>query len=339
MIAMSVQNISMVLHALRKEADSGVVVESSHHVLTATEQVSELTLSLHQTFQQKNNRSSAFFLEETSAEVTFPQLLNSYVSEEITFVDFSCDAIKRFADAINKHALSCDGYVYFLHYQYVGNDFLMIGILETEESVSFSGEFDIQRVKYIDLNRMDMSARIDLTQYRIATDKKQYIAFIKGRSGRKISDFFMDFLNAEEGVDKKLQNETLIRAITSYADTNQVPMDQLLDAKKELQSYCREQLKAGDNLEVKRIGELLPEVESSDFYTFLTTDVGLPESFPPSQSALRTMTKYVGSGGGLNISFDQKLLGQRIAYDSATDTLTIVGIPPNLKDQLLRNNR
>ncbi len=339
MIAMSVQNISMVLHALRKEADSGVVVESSHHVLTATEQVAELTLNLHQTFQQKNNRSTAFFHEESPDETNFPQLLKAYVSGAETFVEFSRKAIKVFADSINKHALDCDGYVYFLHYQYVGNDFLMIGILESEESVSFSGEFDIQRVKYIDLSRMNISMRIDLTQHRIAAEKKQYISFIKGRSGRKISDFLMSFLTAEEGVDKKLQNETLIRAITSYADTNQVPMEQLLDAKKELQSYCREQLKTGDNLDVKRIGEILPEAESSDFYTFLTTDVGLPESFPPSQSTLRTMTKYVGSGGGLNISFDQKLLGQRIAYDSTTDTLTIVGIPPNLKDQLLRNNR
>ena len=87
------------------------------------------------------------------------------------------------------------------------------------------------------------------------------------------------------------------------------------------------------------MGEIIPETGGQDFYSFLTQEVGLPESFPPSPSALRTMTKFVGSGGGLTISFDQKLLGQRISYDAATDTLTIVGMPPNLKDQLLRHQQ
>lgn len=340
MIAMSVQNISMVLHILRQEADVGVVAELSHGQLSATEQVAELALELHQTFQQKNNRAYAAFQDELPPEnITFAQLLQKYIQGELSFVDFSCDATDILTAAINKYSLHCDGFIYFVHYQYVGNDYLMVGILETEESVSFTSGFDIQRVKYIDLNRMGLAARIDLTQQRIAAEKKRYLSFIKGRAGRKVSDFFMEFLSADEGVDQKIQNETLIRAISSYADTYQVPAEQLLDAKKELHTYCKEQLKSGDDLEAKRIGEIIPEADSGDFYTFLTNEVGLPETFPPSQSALRAMTKYVGSGGGLTISFDQKLLGQRISYDAATDTLTIIGTPPNLKDQLLRNNR
>lgn len=340
MIAMSVQNISMVLHILRQEADLGVVAELSHQLLPATEQVSELALELHQIFQHKNNKAyAAFQTESPSEDIIFPQLLEKYINEELDFIGFSADATNLLAAAINKYSLHCDGFIYFIHYQYVGNDYLMIGILETEESVSFTSGFDIQRVKYIDLNRMGLAARIDLTQQRIAVEKKRYISFIKGRAGRKVADFFMDFLSAEEGIDQKLQNETLIRAIGSYADTHQMQTEQILDAKKELQSYCKEQIKAGEDLDAKRIGEIIPETDGGDFYTFLTSEVGLPESFPPSQSALRAMTKYVGSGGGLTISFDQKLLGQRISYDAATDTLTIIGTPPNLKDQLLRNNR
>ena len=36
------------------------------------------------------------------------------------------------------------------------------------------------------------------------------------------------------------------------------------------------------------------------------------------------------------MSFDAKLLGDRVHYDPSTDTLTIKGVPPNLKDQLLK---
>lgn len=62
----------------------------------------------------------------------------------------------------------------------------------------------------------------------------------------------------------------------------------------------------------------------------------LEESFPADRSTLRQLTKYAGSGGGLTINFDAMLLGERIFWDPATDTLTIKGTPPNLRDQLQR---
>ena len=36
----------------------------------------------------------------------------------------------------------------------------------------------------------------------------------------------------------------------------------------------------------------------------------------------------------MTLSFDADLLNNRIEWDPVTDTLTIKGIPPNLKDQL-----
>nr|WP_264757183.1 nucleoid-associated protein [Klebsiella pneumoniae] len=54
------------------------------------------------------------------------------------------------------------------------------------------------------------------------------------------------------------------------------------------------------------------------------------------RSTLRQLTKFAGSGGGLTINFDAMLLGERVFWDPATDTLTIKGTPPNLRDQLQR---
>lgn len=51
---------------------------------------------------------------------------------------------------------------------------------------------------------------------------------------------------------------------------------------------------------------------------------------------MRQLTKFAGSGGGLSINFDALLLDERIFWDAATDTLTIKGTPPNLRDQLQR---
>ena len=41
----------------------------------------------------------------------------------------------------------------------------------------------------------------------------------------------------------------------------------------------------------------------------------------------------------MTLSFDRALYGERIRYDATSDTLVIQGIPPNLKDQLLKQNK
>ncbi|MBF4353841.1 hypothetical protein EAY36_21515 [Vibrio anguillarum] len=38
----------------------------------------------------------------------------------------------------------------------------------------------------------------------------------------------------------------------------------------------------------------------------------------------------------MTIQFDRILLSERVFYDAETDTLTIKGTPPNLRDQLVR---
>ena len=62
----------------------------------------------------------------------------------------------------------------------------------------------------------------------------------------------------------------------------------------------------------------------------------LDAQFPVERSALKPLTKFVGSGGGVSLTFDAQLLDERIFYDPETDTLTMKGTPPNLRDQLVR---
>ena len=60
----------------------------------------------------------------------------------------------------------------------------------------------------------------------------------------------------------------------------------------------------------------------------------MEENIPPLRATLKSLTKFSGAGKGVTLSFDADLLNQRIYWDPITDTLTIKGIPPNLKDQL-----
>ena len=84
---------------------------------------------------------------------------------------------------------------------------------------------------------------------------------------------------------------------------------------------------------------LCTKLGEKDFQQFSAEQgYALEESFPADRGTLLQLTKFAGSGGGLSINFDALLLGERIFWDAATDTLTIKGTPPNLRDQLQRNS-
>ena len=89
-------------------------------------------------------------------------------------------------------------------------------------------------------------------------------------------------------------------------------------------AYCNEQLQAGEEIELESLSKELAGVSEVSFQEF-TAEQGyeLEESFPADRSTLRQLTKFAGSGGGLTINFDAMLLGERIFWDPATDTLTI----------------
>ncbi len=339
MIAMSIQTEVMVLHFLRYKEGEGVTVGLSEAGLQRSQVVDDFTSSLQQNFQHKSNRSYAYFSDNAVADGgLFPELLSRLDDGTLSFYDFTKSAAATLASCINKYELFCQGYLYFIKYNYVGCDYMLIGVLEPQESIAFSEEMDIETVNYVDLDKLSLVARIDLTEYMRSPELKKYISFVKGRAGRKVADFFLDFLCAEEGINQKLQNDALVHAVTSYATEHDLSFEQIKEVKQELASYCKSQIKSGEELDTRAVASHMPEEQIDSFYNFLTQDVGLPESFPPNQSALRALTKYIGSGGGLTISFDEKLLGERIQYNAQTDTLTVTGLPPNLRDQLLRNN-
>ena len=84
----------------------------------------------------------------------------------------------------------------------------------------------------------------------------KYISFIKGRAGRKVSDFFLDFLNCEEGVNPKLQSETLVQAVEDFVSVNQLNPEEKQTTRKELLSYCKEQHQTGREVDLKELSQV-----------------------------------------------------------------------------------
>lgn len=163
--------------------------------------------------------------------------------------------------------------------------------------------------------------------------------FLKGRVGRKVSDFFMDFLAASEGMNAKVQNKGLVQALDDYCESAELNKNESLAYRQQVYSYCNEQLQSGEEITLNDLSQELPPIGDQTFSDFTQqNDYQLEESFPADRSTLKQLTKFSGSGGGMTLNFDAMLLGERIFWDPATDTLTIKGTPPNLREQLQRRS-
>ena len=330
---MSITVNQIVLHQLVKHAENETTTMESvlrDELLTITPEVEQMMLQLHQGYQNKGKAFGVF--QENSI---FAQDLNRLLENEINFLNFSQQSTKLLAQELGKYNFADSGTLILCQYNFLATDYLFIALLDSRISMLVDENLEIRRTEYLDITQFDIAARINLTDLQVNANSNRYLTFIKGRVGSKISDFFMDFLGAEEGLNPQVQNQCLLQAVSDYCEQGELNKEQTQAVKKQVFEYCKGQLASGDEIALTELSANLPTLNERPFVTFTEEqDYGLEETIPPVRSALKTLTKFSGSGKGVTLSFDAGLLNNRIEWDPLTDTLTIKGIPPNLKDQL-----
>ena len=330
---MSITVNQIVLHQLVKNVDGDSIKMESvlrDELLSITPEVEQMMLQLHQGYQNKSKAFGVF--QEKSI---FAQHLNRLLEQEIEFLGFSQHSTKLLADELGKYNFAESGTLILCQYNFLATDYLFIALLDSRRSMLVDEHLEIRRTEYLDITQFDIAARVNLTDLQVNANSNRYLTFIKGRVGRKISDFFMDFLGAEEGLNPQVQNQCLLQAVSDYCDQGELNKEQTQAVKKQVFEYCKAQLADGDEIELQELSDSLPTLNEQPFVTFAgEQNYGLEDSIPPVRSTLKSLTKFTGSGKGVSISFDADLLNTRIQWEPMTDTLTIKGLPPNLKDQL-----
>ncbi|OOE99212.1 nucleoid-associated protein YejK [Salinivibrio sp. IB643] len=325
---------NVILHQIVKQADDSLNVQLRDGPLPLNEQTENLMADVHRVYHAKAGKGFALF--DTESE--FQQWLKAYRADELDFRAFSERAVERLRAELAKYPFADSGTLVMAHYRALATDYVFIGVVESKHSLRVTDELDVNATEYLDVSKMDIAARIDLSTWETDPASNRYLSFIKGRVGRKVADFFLDFLQAEVGMDSKQQNQVLMQAVEDYCDDARLDKEEKNNYRKQVYDYCNDQLKAGDEVVVKELAEELPATpEGTDFYQY-TNQQGyeLEAQFPADRTTMRKLTKFVGSGGGLSVNFDAMLMGERVFYDPDTDTLTIKGTPPNLRDQLQR---
>ena len=334
---MSITVKQIILHQLVKsneEAENSPQLTAilREQLLAITPEVEQMMLQLHQGYQNKAKGYGIF--QESSI---FAQSLNRLLENETDFLPFSHESTHLLINELSKYNFADNGTLVLCQYNFLATDYLFIALLDSRISMLVNEQLEIQRTEYLDITQFDIAARINLTDLQLNANSNRYLTFIKGRVGRKIADFFMDFLGAEEGLNPQVQNQCLLQAVDDYCVQGELNREQTQAVKKQVFEYCKGQLNSGEEIELAELSNELPTLNQQPFMAFTQEqNYGLEENIPPVRTALKSLTKFSGSGKGVTISFDAELIDQRSIWDEAADTLTIKGLPPNLRDQLQR---
>ncbi|PKH24369.1 nucleoid-associated protein YejK [Enterobacterales bacterium CwR94] len=329
---MSLDINQIALHQLIKRDEQTLELVLRESLLPETVAVSDMMEELHRVYSAKNK---AYGLFNEGSELA--DALRNCRSGQDDFLAFSRAATGRLRDELAKYPFAEGGVVLFAQYRYLAVEYLLVAVLSNQQSRRVNDELDISATQYLDINHADIVARIDITEWETNPESTRYLTFLRGRIGRKVADFFMDFLGASVGLDTKAQNKGLLQAVEDYCVESGADKNERQQYRQQVYEYCNEQFQSGEEIALATLSNELAPLGEKKFEEF-TREQGyeLEDHFPADRSTLKQLTKFAGSGGGLTLNFDALLLGERIFWDPTTDTLTIKGTPPNLRDQLQR---
>ncbi len=216
-------------------------------------------------------------------------------------------------------------------------DYLAIALLHHSEGVAVNESLEVTPSRHLDLGQLHLAARINISEWRNNKQSKQYISFIKGKGGKKVSDYFRDFIGCQEGVDSPSETRTLLKAFSDFVESEDMAEEQAREKTETLVDYATSQARIGEPMTLDALSELMDDQQPRAFYDYIRNkDYGLSPEIPADKRTLNQFRRFTGRAEGLSISFEAHLLGSKVEYDEERDMLIIRQLPTQLKDQLKR---
>ncbi|GFM87782.1 nucleoid-associated protein [Pseudomonas cichorii] len=326
-----------VIHKIDKKPDGSPAVLFLGNAEQAESQArDDLMYQFNESYNATADKGWGLFHPESGA-YPLSGWLGKYLGDGINFLEFSTTAVEHLVKLMGESNLTTGGHALFCHYLQGMTDYLVIALVQETEAVTMTEELALMTVKRLDLDHIRLAARINLSEWKNNPASRQYISFLKGKQGRKVSDYFRDFIGCQEGVDGPGETRTLLKAFSDFVESEDLPEESAREKTKTLVDYASSQSKLGEPIGLEELSELIDEDRPRAFYDHIRNkDYGLSPEIPADKRTLNQFRRFTGRAEGMSISFEAHLLGDKIEFDKAGGTLTLRGLPTQLIDQLKR---
>ena len=326
-----------VIHKIDKKPDGNpAVLHRSAGELVESQARDELIQQFNESYNAKPGKGWGFFHAEFGAH-PFSGWLGKYLAGTDDFMEFSSTAVEHLQKLMEESSLTVGGNVLFCHYLQGMTDYLVVALVQETEAVVMTDGLTLMPIRRLDLDSIFLAARINLSEWKNNPASRQYVSFLKAKKGRRVTEYFRDFIGCQEGVDGPSETRTLLKAFSDFVESEDLGEESAREKTDILVSYAMAQAKMGEPITLDELSEILDDDQPKVFADFIQDkDYGLSASIPPDKKTLNKFRRFTGRADGLSISFEQHLLGSKVEFDEAGGTLTLRGLPRQLTDQLKR---
>ena len=273
---------------------------------------------------------------ESDEEKSMKIILETYLEQQGSFVDYSHQAMNLLKHYIEQAGKATGGYVVFAHYTLFGSDFMLIAMLNNVSGIAVDDKLEINNIDYLDISKLHLAARIDLTQWQEDKTSKRYISMVRTKESHKLSEYFRQFIGSDEISDSKKETSELFTAIGQFCDNKFDKDEEKSEFKQKASDYCLDQAEKGQNVNLNDFSNYVAEGAVEDFMKYVNSEqFALNTEVSPNKSVIRRFNKITGRNAQMSITINEEALGDSVIYDADKETLTLTDLPAALKAQLL----
>ncbi len=327
---------SLVIHRItRWQDDQPAELGLRDELLTVTADYESLLSQEKKLFNGKPGKKYGRFSDDV-AEHPFSRWLQEAVEEKMSFLSFSHKAVETFKQHLDEQPITLDGYLMFVLDSRADGDVFYLLFLETASGMELSRSLELETVDYLNTSKLDMAARIELTDWLGDSPTEDYFVLAVSRSAAKSGDIFAKTLGYQNSIDTEKETETLLDTLEKY--TKKVESKDATQYRKKAYDFCVEQQQMGEPVQLEQLSSYLDENEPQRFASFAREEQSLNSEteFRPDNRKLKHLVRFTGKGNGMSLSFSSDLIQSSVHYNPANDTLTITEIPKSLKAQLAK---
>lgn len=255
-----------------------------------------------------------------------------FVNQTHSFYDTSIRMINHLKARADEELMSTGGYVIIAHNEVNASHYLMVAIL-TSAVGSAVHDFDIQESEYLDIAKLRVAGRIDLTGRQ--DGKERYISFLKGQNS--VAGYFKKFLGCNDILIAKQETTKLRDALLSFATEINLDPEEREDFLNRAHEKLKTLNRSGETFDTQIFAnELWPGNPELLVAKLTNEDLQFSDGFVPDGTVIRGLVSFKGKSRNWSLKFDRAALHDgSVQYVAENDKLILSEIPDTLRDEIL----
>jgi len=323
----------VVVHILAKEQHGAATIELSPNESDLTQASQRLINDICGKYAGKAGKGYGHF-ENDSDNYPMSSMVEEYTSGNSDFHGSSCRMMNHLLERTSDQQLATGGYVLFSHVEIDRHDYLLVAIVNATTGSAITREFAIQDSVYLDIAKLRVAGRIDLTS--LSNGAERYISFLKGQNS--VSTYFKKFLGCNDVLIARRESEKLRKALKEFATEQGLSEETRESFLESAYDHLKALSKNDQPLSIEILANAIWPADPAILTSKLADEnLELSDGFVPDGRVIRGLVTYKGKSQHWELKFDRAgIVDGSVEYNQERNEIVLRNIPDKFRDELIK---